>query len=203
MIKKKLKIIGVVIIIIVSSGLIVKYILDQKFLHQFDYLTEPQISTKPDQNMLVADVKGVPEEVSGPAIGKLYKIVYKYKDKNQPPVLRGRWQFDDKDNVVAGHYGIPIKAGIKVDQDGVRSEIWEYGLVAEILHIGSYDNEKPTVEKLTKFISDNGYSIIGDHEEEYVKGPGMFFKGNPDNYRTIIRYRIEKQALENILLENP
>ena len=198
--KKRLKITGVTIIVIVSAGLIVKYMLDQKYLHQFDYLTEPKISTKPNQNMLVADVKGVPEEVSGPAIGRLYKVVYKYKDPSQPPVLRGRWQFNNKDNIANGHYGIPIKAGIKVDQDGVRSEIWEYGLVAEILHIGSYSNEKPTIDRLTKFISDNGYHIVGDHEEEYIKGPGMLFKGNPANYRTIIRYRITKGA--GVGLEN-
>jgi hypothetical protein len=180
--KKKLKIIGIVIIVMVAAGLIFK----------FDYLKEPKISTKPAQNMLIADVKGVPEEVSGPVISKLFKVVYKYKDKNLPLGLRGRWQFDDKDNIVAGQYGIPIKAGIKVDQDGIRSEIWEYGLVAEVLHIGSYSNEKPTVDRLRKFIIDNGYRIISDHEEEYIKGPGMLFKGNPDNYRTIIRYRIEK-----------
>ncbi len=190
--RKKLKIIGIILIAIVAAGLTVKFVSDQKYLSQFDHLKEPKISTKPNQNMLVADVKGVPEEVSGPAIGKLYKFVYKYKDPNQPPVLRARWQFDDKNNVAAGQYGIPIKAGIKVDQDGVKSEVWEYGTVAEILHIGSYDIEKPTVDRLTKFISDNGYRIVGDHEEEYVKGPGMIFKGNPDNYRTIIRYRIEK-----------
>ena len=191
--KKKLLIIpGVFIIVIVCTGLIVKFVSDQKYLRQFDYLAEPKISIKPNQNMLVADVKGIPDEVSGSAIGNLYKFVYKYKDPNQPPALRGRWQFNDKDNTATGSYGIPIKNGIKVDQDGVRSEIWEYGLVAEILHIGSYSNEKPTVDRLTKFISDNGYRIVGDHEEEYVKGPGMVFKGNPDNYRTIIRYRIEK-----------
>ncbi len=190
--RKKIKIIGIVIIGLVTAGLIFKYISDQKYLRQFDYLKEPKISIKSDQNMLVADVKGDPEEVSGSAIGKLYKVVYKYQDKNQPPILRGRWQFSDKDNTATGQYGIPIKAEIKVDQDGVRSEIWEYGLVAEILHIGSYSNEKPTVDKLTKFISNNGYHTIGDHEEEYIKGPGMLFKGNPDNYRTIIRYRIEK-----------
>jgi effector-binding domain-containing protein len=190
--KKKLKIIGVILIAIVSAGIIFKYISDQKYLHQFDNLIKPKISTKSDQNMLVADVKGVPGEVSGQAIGKLFKVVYKYKDKNQPLTLMGRWQFSDNDNTAAGQYGIPIKAGIKVDQDGVKSAIWEYGLVAEILHIGSYDKEKPTVDRLTKFISDNGYRIIGDHEEEYIKGPGMFFKGNPANYRTIIRYRVTK-----------
>jgi effector-binding domain-containing protein len=191
--KKNLKIIGIVIIGLVTAGLIFKYISDQKYLRQFDYLKEPKISTKPDQNMLVADVKGAPEEVSGPAIGNLFKVVYKYKDKNQPPGLRARWQIDDKDKVIAGQYGIPIKAGIKVDQDGVKSAIWEYGQVAEILHIGSYATEEPTIDRLTKFIEDNGYRIIGDHEEEYIKGPGMFFEGNPDKYRTIIRFRIENE----------
>lgn len=198
--KKKLKIICITIVVIVSAGLIIKYMLDQKYLHQFDYLTEPKISTKPNQNMLVADVKGVPEEVSGQAISKLFKVVYKYKDPNQPPALRARWQFNDRDNITTGQYGIPIKSGIKINQDGIRSKMWEYGLVAEILHIGSYSNEKPTIDRLTKFISDNGYRIIGDHEEEYIKGPGMFFKGNQNNYRTIIRYRVIKQAsngLEN------
>ena len=191
--RKKLKIAGVILIAIVAAGLTVKYVSDQKYLRQFDYLKEPKISTKPDQNMLVADVKGAPEEVSGSAIGNLFKLVYKYKDKNQPPGLRARWQIDDKDEVIAGQYGIPIKAGIKVDQDGVKSAIWEYGQVAEILHIGSYASEEATINKLKKFISDNGYTIVGDHEEEYIKGPGMLFKGNPNNYRTIIRYRIENE----------
>ena len=190
--KKILKIAGIILIAIVFAGIILKYVSDQKYLRQFDYLKEPKISIKSDQNMLVADVKGAPEEVSSPAIGNLFKLVYKYKDKNQPPGLRARWQIDDKDNVITGQYGIPIKAGIKVDQDGVKSAIWEYGQVAEILYIGSYDKEKPTIERLKKFISDSGYSIVGDHEEEYIKGPGMFFKGNPANYRTIIRYRVTK-----------
>ena len=191
--KKIFKIAGIVLIVAVLAGLITKYIYDQKFLHQFDHLIEPKISTKPQQNMLVAYMKGDPSKDSGQAIGNLYKSVYKYKDPDQPPILRGRWQFDSNDNIAMGTYGIPIRTGVKVDQGGVRSEIWEYGLVAEILHIGSYDSEEPTVDRLTKFIEDNGYRIIGDHEEEYVKGPGMFFKGNPNNYRTIIRYRIENE----------
>jgi effector-binding domain-containing protein len=65
-------------------------------------------------------------------------------------------------------------------------------MVAEILHIGPYDREEPDIARLTGFIKDNGYSIIGDHEEEYLKGPGMFSKGNPEKYYTIIRYRVKK-----------
>ena len=35
--------------------------------------------------------------------------------------------------------------------------------------------------------------LQGEHEEEYIKGPGMLSKGNPQKYLTIIRYRV-KQA---------
>ncbi|MEW6104621.1 MAG: GyrI-like domain-containing protein [bacterium] len=69
---------------------------------------------------------------------------------------------------------------------------WEYGDVAEILHIGPYSEETPTIEKLHNFIKENGYKVIGEHEEEYLKGPGMFGKGNPKKYYTIIRLRVAK-----------
>ncbi len=32
----------------------------------------------------------------------------------------------------------------------------------------------------------------GEHEEEYLKGPGMFGTGGPEKYLTIIRYRLKK-----------
>ena len=69
---------------------------------------------------------------------------------------------------------------------------WEYGDVAEMLHVGPYDREEPTIAKLKQFIKECGYEIVGEHEEEYLKGPGMFSKGNPDKYLTIIRYRVKK-----------
>ena len=56
---------------------------------------------------------------------------------------------------------------------------WAYGDVAEILHIGSYSTEQPDIERLRAFIDSRGYRVIGDHEEEYVKGPGMIFAGDP------------------------
>jgi hypothetical protein len=54
-------------------------------------------------------------------------------------------------------------------------------------HIGPYAKEMPAVEKLMQFIKDSGYKVIGYHKEEYLKGPGMFFKGNPGKYYMIIR----------------
>ena len=34
--------------------------------------------------------------------------------------------------------------------------------------------------------------MVGEHEEEYLRGPGMFSKGDPEKYLTIIRYRVKK-----------
>ena len=82
---------------------------------------------------------------------------------------------------------IEPEAGLKV-----TLTTWEYGEVAEILHVGPYIEEEPTIEKLKGFIKDEGYQIIGEHEEEYIKGPTMMGKGNPEEYVTIIRYRVQR-----------
>ena len=64
--------------------------------------------------------------------------------------------------------------------------------MAEILHVGPYNVEQPDIERLLNFIKLQGYRVFGDHEEEYVKGPGMMFAGDPNNYLTIIRLRVER-----------
>ena len=71
---------------------------------------------------------------------------------------------------------------------------WEYGEVAEILHVGPYSAEEPTIARLKGFISDQGYEIAGPHEEEYVRGPGMLFAGDARSYLTLIRYQVHKRA---------
>lgn len=58
--------------------------------------------------------------------------------------------------------------------------------------MGPYNAEQPDIERLLNFIKSQGYRVVGDHEEEYVKGPGMLFAGDPKNYLTIIRLRVER-----------
>jgi hypothetical protein len=69
---------------------------------------------------------------------------------------------------------------------------WEYGEVAEILHVGPYDREEPTLQRLRKFVQAEGYAIVGEHEEEYVRGPTLTGPGDPEQYLTILRYRVAK-----------
>ncbi len=64
--------------------------------------------------------------------------------------------------------------------------------MAQILHVGRYDEEIADTEVLKEFIRSQGYEITGLHEEEYLKGPGFLFAGDPDDYLTLIRYPVKK-----------
>lgn len=55
------------------------------------------------------------------------------------------------------------------------------------LHIGSYEKEQPTLQKLHGFIHDNGYKINGYHNEVYITDPR---RTPEDRLKTILRYEV-------------
>ena len=75
----------------------------------------------------------------------------------------------------------------KVPGVEVGLETWEYGTVAQILHLGAYDQEGPAVERLMKFIEESGYRIAGVHEEEYLTTP------DAKVVKTLIRCPVQKK----------
>jgi len=75
----------------------------------------------------------------------------------------------------------------KVAGTEVKIETWEYGAVAQILHLGPYDQEEPAIKRLHQFIQDSGYEIAGMHEEEYLTKP------DTKVLKTIIRYPVKKK----------
>jgi hypothetical protein len=172
---------------------------------QFEYLKEAQVRILPDLKVLEVQAKGEPEVVGSRAFGLLFKTYFKLKGVPKgpkQPAPRARWplSLDTPKGEWVGRYAMPVPESVdslpsqEAGESGLHVEIttWPYGDVAEILHVGPYDREEPTIAKLTRFIRDCGYEIVGEHEEEYIKGPGMFSKGNPDKYLTIIRYRVKK-----------
>lgn len=191
-------------VIIVALIVFVYYIMRGPDLSKYEYLKEPQISNKADQKMLAVEVKGDPNCVGEKTFSTLFSTYYKLKDnpKSFQIAPRGRWPSspDIPKDQWFGRYALPVSETAKLPDDfkqsepGIKVEIqnWEYGDIAEILHIGPHDKETPTIERLHNFIKEKGYRIIGEHEEEYLKGPGMFGKGDPNKYYTIIRLRIAK-----------
>lgn len=67
------------------------------------------------------------------------------------------------------------------------------GLCAQILHVGSFDDEPGSVTKIDEFIAANGYAKdFGEqrtHHEIYLSDPR---KIDPKKYKTIIRLPIRK-----------
>ena len=154
----------------------------------------PRLRTMPDQKMLVVEAKGDPNVAGQSAFGLLFKTFFSLPGA-QMAAPRARWLgvADTPKDQWVGLYALPLPASVTdlpAGTTGVRIETWEYGEVAEILHVGPYDQEKPAIERLHGFIKEKGYRIAGPHEEEYLKGPGM--GASPADYLTIIRLRVRK-----------
>jgi len=162
---------------------------------------EPQILEMPSQKIAVVYMKGDPNKVMPqfmPALyGSVYKLKFELKKKGiefKVDKLRARWpnaHLVPKDEWI-GICGLPIPEDTasvpqKVPDIVVKIEQWDYGTVAQILHIGPYSEEGATVERLHKFIADSGYEIAGVHEEEYLTSPDAKVQ------KTIIRYPIKKK----------
>lgn len=72
----------------------------------------------------------------------------------------------------------------------VRLETLDEGLCVQTLHIGSYDDEAPVLEKMhSDFIPNNGLKMTKRHHEIYFSD---FRKVSPDKLRTILRQPVSR-----------
>lgn len=70
----------------------------------------------------------------------------------------------------------------------VRFETYHEGKSAQIMHIGPFSEEGPTVDKIHRFIDENGYRRRGKHHEIYLKD---LRKCKPESLKTVIRQPFE------------
>ncbi len=67
----------------------------------------------------------------------------------------------------------------------MRLEAYHEGLAIQIMHIGSYDDEAPTLARLhNEFLPQNGYAEVGKHHEIYLSDPRRVA---PEKLKTILR----------------
>lgn len=59
--------------------------------------------------------------------------------------------------------------------------------VVQALHLGSYEAEGPTLEKIYHYIEDNGLEINGYHREIYLTDPR---RTSEERLRTLLRYAV-------------
>ena len=72
--------------------------------------------------------------------------------------------------------------------DKVRFEPFREGLSVQIMHVGPYAEEAPTIARLHRFAGDNGYQLRDKHHEIYLSDPR---RAAPEKLRTVIRQPVE------------
>jgi hypothetical protein len=71
----------------------------------------------------------------------------------------------------------------------LRFETYSEGLSVQIMHVGPYDAEGPTIARMHAFIADNGYEPAGKHHEIYLSDPR---RTKPENLKTVLRQPIQE-----------
>lgn len=66
----------------------------------------------------------------------------------------------------------------------LRFESYDEGLAAQILHVGPFADEGPTIERMHEFIGRSGYVLAGKHHEIYLTD---IRKADPARWKTVIR----------------
>jgi hypothetical protein len=72
----------------------------------------------------------------------------------------------------------------------VQLKAFREGTCAQMMHIGPYSAEGPTIERLHAFIAAEGYRLAGKHHEIYLGDPR---RAAPEKLRTIVRQPVAKR----------
>ncbi len=156
------------------------------------------------------------------AVGAIYAVGYRLKFMSKArdrdyvvPPLQGLWWADDMDDFVARRKDrwrwtmmlmVPdwitesdfadAADAVRVKSGDVpatlRLEAFEEGTAVQILHVGSYDDEAPTIDRLhNEFLPANGLIETGKHHEIYLSDPRRVA---PGKLKTILRQPARRGA---------
>jgi hypothetical protein len=188
-----------------------------EFDHPIDYRDEitaradrVRVLVVPERRYLMIDGVGAPggAEFAG-AMSSLYPVAYtlhfalKKRGLNAPVgALEGlfptgeprSWRLMLPVPAVAGDYDVAAaiddvrrrKSPPTIDR--LRVELWDEGLVAQILHVGAYDDEARTVDALHAAIEARGLLPRGSHHEIYISDPN---RTAADRLKTVIRQPVK------------
>lgn len=141
--------------------------------------------------MLIASVsyQGRYDEV-GQYIGQLFKAV---KGNAAGPVFI--CLHDDSYQELANiEICVPVSKELHNAKVGTR--LLAGGTAIKTMHYGAYDLLQYAYKALFEYIFDHHLIAQVPSREVYHRGPGMFFKGNPNNYQTEVIILVEKEGVE-------
>lgn len=84
---------------------------------------------------------------------------------------------------------VPVKCSVS-GSDVTTKQFAEIRAISTI-HVGPYETLSGAYKALTDYAIANGLTVKSPSREIYHKGPGMLFKGNPNNYVTELIFEVE------------
>ncbi len=115
--------------------------------------------------------KAAGRHINGKAMSLYYDGEYKEEDADFEPCF-------------------PVRKGTSTDEVSVRE--LSGGPCVCLIHKGPYDTLSQSYHHVYKYIKEKGYEPLLPTREVYLKGPGMIFRGNPNNYLTEIQILVKK-----------
>jgi hypothetical protein len=109
------------------------------------------------------------------------KDIWQWTMMIMQPKFITRRLFTEAVNQVAKKKNLPVLAKL-------RLEPFEEGQCAQIMHVGPYTAEGPTIERLHEFIAESEHTLRGRHHEIYLSDPR---KAKPEKMRTVLRQPIK------------
>ncbi|NNK95726.1 MAG: hypothetical protein HKP41_15355 [Desulfobacterales bacterium] len=159
---------------------------------------EPHIYTMTAGKVLVAKIKGDPDITMDTAGVTLHNTSRKLK--LSPSYMSARHlEWNQRDTKPKQHWEVyyskmvpETATGLADIKDTANVRIFyerrEKTKIAEILHVGRYENIPESLEKLRLFIDKEGYSLTGFYEEVYRVFE--YIEQNPNKYETLLRYQV-------------
>jgi hypothetical protein len=83
------------------------------------------------------------------------------------------------------------KRGKEGEFEAVKLEAIREGKCVQMLHVGPYDREPETIEKMRVAAGEAGYEFRGPHHEIYLSDPRRV---TPEKLKTILRIPVDKRA---------
>ena len=111
------------------------------------------------------------KEINGKALNLYYDGEYKEDDADFEPCF-------------------PVRKGISTDKISIRE--LKGGKCVSLIHKGPYETLGESYKRIYSYVISKSYKTIIPSREIYIKGPGMIFKGNLNNYLTEIQYLIQE-----------
>ena len=157
------------------------------------------------------------QEAMGALYGAAYTLKFMSKQRKEDPIdysvmaLEGLWwveggefSFQRKDNwaytlmvmqpdhITENMFQDALrqlrqKKGDQPAFSRLRLESFQEGLCVQIMHIGPYDAEPASIEKMDAFAHAQGYQMHGKHHEIYLGNP---MRADPAKLKTILRHPV-------------